>query len=86
MSQSMINFRMDSELKKSMEETCKKMGLTMTAAFTMFAAKVTSEQRIPFEITAEPFYSRANMEELEKRAREIKTGKAVLKEHELIEV
>lgn len=30
MSQSMINFRMDSDLKKRMEETCKKMGLTMT--------------------------------------------------------
>ena len=76
MSQSMINFRMDSDLKKRMEETCKKMGLT----------KVTNEQRIPFEITADPFYSQANMEELEKRVHDIKTGKTTLKEHELIEV
>ena len=86
MSQSMINFRMDSDLKKRMEETCKKMGLTMTAAFTMFATKVTNEQRIPFEITADPFYSQANMEELETRVHDIKTGKTTLKEHELIEV
>ena len=86
MSQSRINFRMDSELKKNMEETCKKMGLTMTAAFTMFATKVTNEQRIPFEITADSFYSRANMEELEKRVHDLKTGKATLEEHELIEV
>ena len=71
MSQSMINFRMDSDLKKRMEETCKKMGLTMTA---------------PFEITADPFYSQANREELEKRVHDIKTGKTTLKEHELIEV
>ena len=78
MSQSMINFRMDSDLKKRMEETCKKMGLTMTAAFTMFATKVTNEQRIPFEITADPFYSQANMEELEKRAEsDMKIGFAV---------
>ena len=40
MSQSMINFRMDSDLKKRMEETCKKMGLTMTAAFTMFEQRL----------------------------------------------
>ena len=60
MSQSMVNFRMDSDLKKNMEETCKKMGLTMTAAFTMFATKVTNEQRISFEIVADPYYSRSN--------------------------
>ena len=50
MAQTMINFRMDEDLKRRMEQTCKKMGLTMTAAFTMFAAKVTRDQRIPFEI------------------------------------
>ena len=60
MSQSMVNFRMDSDLKKNMEETCKKMGLTMSAAFTMFATKVTNEQRISFEIVADPFYSSSN--------------------------
>lgn len=38
------------------------------------------------EITADPFYSQANMEELEKRVHDIKTGKTTLKEHELIEV
>ena len=38
MAQTMINFRMDAGLKKNMEETCKAMGLTMTAAFTAFAA------------------------------------------------
>ena len=37
MSQTMITFRMDQELKKSMEQTCADMGLTMTAAFTIFA-------------------------------------------------
>lgn len=55
MAQTMVNFRMDEDLKKNMDETCKRMGLTMTAAFTMFAVKVTREQRIPFEVTADPF-------------------------------
>ncbi len=43
MAQTMVNFRMDEELKKSMEQTCKEMGLTMTAAFTIFATKVSRE-------------------------------------------
>ena len=48
MAQAMINFRMDEELKKSMEETCKDLGLSMTTAFTIFAKKMTREKRIPF--------------------------------------
>ena len=65
MSQSMINFRMDSDLKKRMEETCKKMGLTMTAAFTMFATKVTNEKRIQFVIDCQtcspPIYNNRSL-------------------------
>lgn len=86
MAQAMVNFRMDADLKKNMERTCKSMGLTMTAAFTMFAAAVTREQRIPFDIVGDPFYSAENMAVLERRAADIKSGKSTLKEHELIEV
>ena len=82
----MVNFRMDPELKKSMESVCKEMGLTMTAAFTMFATKVSREKRIPFEINADPFYSERNMRYLESIARDIREGKAHFTEHELIEV
>ncbi len=53
MAQVMINFRLDEETKKSMEQACREMGLSMTAAFTIFAKKVGKEKRIPFEITAE---------------------------------
>ncbi|MBP3546305.1 MAG: type II toxin-antitoxin system RelB/DinJ family antitoxin, partial [Alphaproteobacteria bacterium] len=34
MAQAMVNFRMDEDLKKSMEQVCKDMGLSMTTAFT----------------------------------------------------
>lgn len=86
MAQAMVNFRMDEDLKKKMEETCKKMGLTMTAAFTMFATKVTNEQRIPFEIVADPFFSESNMKRLRESVAAVESGEASLKEHELIEV
>lgn len=53
MAQVMVNFRMDENVKKSMEAACREMGLSMTAAFTIFATKVGREKRIPFAITAE---------------------------------
>lgn len=87
MAQAMVNFRMDKELKSSMEQTCKEMGLSMTAAFTIFANKVTKEKRIPFEIAVEPnpFYSDVNMDRLRVAIADAKVGKNMT-EHELIEV
>lgn len=85
MAQVMVNFRMDEELKKSMEQVCKEMGMSMTTAFTIFAKKVSREKRIPFEITADPFYSEKNLKYPEKVVSEIESGRAKLVEHELIE-
>lgn len=86
MSQTTVNFRIDSELKSEMEQACKDMGLTMTSAFTIFATKVARERRIPFEVNADPFYSKENIEELERRIANLNAGITTLKEHELIEV
>lgn len=85
MAQTMVNFRMDAELKKSMEETCRDLGLSMTTAFTIFAKKMTREKRIPFEVSVDPFYSESNMDHLKKVIEDIESDKAVLVEHELIE-
>ncbi len=85
MAQAMINFRMDEELKKSMEETCKDLGLSMTTAFTIFAKKMTREKRIPFDVSVDPFYSESNMVYLKKVIEDIESGKSILAEHELIE-
>lgn len=54
MAQVMVNFRIDEDIKRTMEQACREMGLSMTTAFTIFASKVAKEKRIPFEITAEP--------------------------------
>ena len=87
MAQAMVNFRMDAELKRAMEETCRQMGLTLTSAFTMFATKVTQDRRIPFEITAEPdpFYGEENIARLRAAIADVKAGRNLTK-HELIEV
>ena len=76
MAQTMVNFRMDEDLKKGMEQACKEMGLSMTTAFTMFATKVSREKRIPFEVSVDPLRS---------IVADIESGKAKLVEHDLIE-
>ena len=57
-----VNFRMDADLKRSMEETCSELGMSMTTAFIIFAKKVSREKRIPFEVSVDPMYSEAFQE------------------------
>ena len=85
MGQTMVNFRMDEDVKRKMEQACREMGMSMTTAFTIFAVKVGKEKRIPFEVTADPFYSESNMRYLRRVVADIESGKAKLTEHELIE-
>lgn len=85
MSQTMVNFRMDEDVKKNMEKICQDMGMSMTTAFTIFAKRVILERRIPFEVSADPFYSERNIKYLESVIEDIESGKAKLVEHELIE-
>jgi len=85
MAQALVNFRMDRDLKQSMEETCKELGLTMTTAFTIFAKKMSREKRIPFDVSIDPFYSEQNIKYIEKIISDIESGKAKLIEHDIIE-
>ena len=85
MAQTMINFRIDEEVKRKMESACKEMGLSLSTAFNISAVKVGNERRIPFEVAADPFYNESNIRILEERAANIDSGKSIPKEHELIE-
>lgn len=78
-----VNFRLDEDVKKSMEQACADMGLSMSAAFTIFAKKVGREKRIPFEVSVDPFYSESNMAHLRRGIVALNAGRGV--EHELVE-
>ena len=78
-----VNFKLDAGVKRSMEQACADMGLTMSAAFTVFAKKVARERRIPFEISADPFYTESNMAHLRRGIAALDAGKGV--EHEPVE-
>ncbi len=85
MAQTMVNIRMDEELKKNMEKTCQELGLNMTTAFIIFAKKMTREKRIPFEVSYDPFYSDRNMRAVDESIEQLKQGKTVVKTMEELE-
>ena len=85
MSQVLVNFRMDEEDKKGMEEVCKELGLSMTTAFTLLAKKMRREKRLPFDVSIDPFYSDSNIGCLRRIISEIDSGRAKLAEHPLQE-
>lgn len=81
-----VNIRMDEDLKKSVESVCQDLGINLTTAITIFAKKMAREQRIPFDVSVDPFYSEANMTRLRKSIDDVTSGKSSLTAHELIEV
>lgn len=79
MAQTLVNVRMDEEVKRSMEETCKELGITMSTAFNIFARKMSREKRIPFEVSIDPFYSENNMKAIIESIKQLEEGKVVKK-------
>ena len=61
------------------------MGLTLSSAINIFLTKVANEQRIPFEVSVAPFYTKEHITMLEKRIADMQSEKNT-HEHELIEV
>lgn len=53
MAQTSVNIRMDEATKREFDSICRKIGISVSAAFNIYAKKVVREQRIPFELTAE---------------------------------
>lgn len=82
-----VNFRMDEQLKKNVEDICQRMGMNLTTALTICCKKIEQERRIPFDVTADPdpFYSESNLRVLRQRLEAIENGTARLEVHELIE-
>jgi DNA-damage-inducible protein J len=79
-----INLRVDDEVKKNAEQTLDDIGLSMSTAINIFLKTVAREKRIPFELSADPFYSESNMAHLRRGIAALNAGKGV--EHEPIEV
>lgn len=81
-----ISLYVDDDVKCNAEKTFDDIGLSMSVAINVFLKKVARERRIPFELSADPFYSESNIKYLEEIMDDVKSGKAHFAEHDLIEV
>lgn len=79
-----VTVRMDADLKKQAETLFADMGLSMTTAITLFAKAVVRQNKIPFEIKADPFWSESNQAFLRDAVAALDAGKGVT--HDLIEL
>ncbi|MCD8231774.1 MAG: type II toxin-antitoxin system RelB/DinJ family antitoxin [Clostridiales bacterium] len=59
-----ISIRVEDDVKKRAEEACADIGLSLSAAINIYLKKLGREKRIPFEVSADPFYSEENMTRL----------------------
>lgn len=79
-----LNIRVDDTLKKQAEAVFSELGISLSAATTMFLKQVVRYNGIPFELRADPFFSAENQARLLiSKERMEKTGGTV---HETIEV
>lgn len=81
-----INLRVDDRVKQDVELILEEIGLTMSGAINVFLKRVVRERKIPFELSADPFYSEKNMTRLKKAIADVESGKSILKEHDLVVV
>ena len=79
MAQVMVNFRLDEDVKKEVDEVCREIGISTSAAFNVFARKVARERRIPFDLSADPFYSTSNLNALRESRKQFEEGRVVEK-------
>lgn len=85
MAQSIVNIRMDENLKHDFDVICNELGVNMSTAITIFAKKMIRERRIPFDVSVDPFYSPKNYEALASSAAELEQGRFVSKTLEELE-
>ena len=78
-----LNIRVDDTLKRQSEMLFSELGISLSAAITMFLKQAVRYNGIPFELRLDPFYSAENQAALlAAKERMEQTGGTV---HELIE-
>lgn len=79
-----LSIRMNDETKMAFEGFCESVGLTVSAAVNMFAKITLRQNRIPFEVEGDPFWSEENQARLRKSIKQIDEGK--ISKHDITEV
>ena len=83
MSLATMSIRVDANVKRQVEEFCTDVGMNPSTAVNLFFKAMLRENRIPFPIERDPFYTTANVEHLRRSIAQAEAGR--LTPHELIE-
>jgi DNA-damage-inducible protein J len=82
-----LNIRLDDPVKEQAEALFDQMGLTMSAAITLFLRQVILRGAIPFKISAygDPLHNPANISRIKHSIEQFKKGRFVEKSMEELE-
>ncbi|MCD8122118.1 MAG: type II toxin-antitoxin system RelB/DinJ family antitoxin [Clostridiales bacterium] len=82
-----ISIRLDDDDKKELEEMCADMGMNISTFYMIYTKKALRDRCIPFEVAApvESFYSDANVRQIKKADKQLKSGHVVKKSIEELE-
>ena len=70
-----ISLPLHDDVKTKAEQASEQIVLSLSAAINIYLKKLGRERRIPFEVSADPFYSEENLSRLKKSIAQMeKTG------------
>lgn len=58
-----ISLRIEEDVKKKAEQACADIGMSLSTAINIYLKKLGRERRIPFEVSADSFYSQEKLDE-----------------------
>ncbi|MDO4507482.1 MAG: type II toxin-antitoxin system RelB/DinJ family antitoxin [Spirochaetales bacterium] len=73
-----LSVRLDDKTHNAFLEFCDTVGLSASTAFNLFAKAVVREQKIPFEIKVDSFYSNENVSHILDADKRIDEGKYII--------
>ena len=79
---SVLSVRVETLDKEYFDRFCKKVGMNASVAINIFIKNVLREQRLPFSIGLDPFYSDTNLKRLDQSVKQLNSGKGI--EHDLV--
>ena len=74
MAMTSINVRVDEHDKQLFDNFCSAIGMNMSTAINMFMKATLREQKIPFALKADTYFTGANMRHIEKGMKAFEEG------------
>ena len=78
-----VSLRMDEDLYREFSDFSDRVHIPVSALVSSFAAATVREQRVPFEIAADPFYLPANQAQIAAAIEQLEAGRGSV--HSLVE-